>query len=54
MCNQCKLIVRQIARYREFRLQIDDWHTLQGIKLLIQHLKAEKKALHPAKGSDDN
>jgi hypothetical protein len=46
MCERCKLIDDQIARYQQVRGRITDQQTLDGIANLIQKLEAQKKANH--------
>jgi hypothetical protein len=46
MCEHCKLIDDQIARYRLLSFRINDQQTLEGIRSLIRQLEAEKEALH--------
>jgi hypothetical protein len=46
MCASCKQLDDQIARYRLFLCRITDQRTLDGIRLLIQQMDAEKERLH--------
>ncbi len=48
MCERCGEIESKIEHYRSLSSFITDQRTLEAIKLLINQLKAEKQALHPA------
>ena len=54
MCWQCKDVDKVIERYRTLAGRTTDKQTLDGLELLIQEAKAEKKLLHPdqVKGAD--
>ena len=47
MCEKCKAIEDQTARYRRLAAQVSDSQTLEGIAQLIAELEAQKRALHP-------
>jgi hypothetical protein len=47
MCDKCKPIDEQIARYLQLRGRITDQQTLDGIAELIRELEAQKKVFHP-------
>jgi len=47
MCEKCKAIDDQIARFRRLGAQVSDPQTLEGIARLIAELEAQKRALHP-------
>jgi len=47
MCEKCDEIDRKIERYRLMASRITDQPTLDGIKDLIEHLRAQKAELHP-------
>jgi beta-phosphoglucomutase-like phosphatase (HAD superfamily) len=47
MCEKCVEIDQKIERYQRMSSRINDQPTLDGIKKLIEQLKAEKAALHP-------
>jgi hypothetical protein len=47
MCEQCKQIDDQIARYRRLGAEISDAQTLDAIARLIAELEDQKRALHP-------
>jgi hypothetical protein len=47
MCDKCAEIDGKIAHYRRLSSAIFDQPTLDGIKQLIERMKAQKAALHP-------
>jgi hypothetical protein len=47
MCEQCKQIDDQIARYRRLGAEISDAQTLDAIARLIAEPEDQKRALHP-------
>jgi hypothetical protein len=47
MCEKCKPISDQIARYRRLGAQVSDARTLDGIARLIAELEDQKRTLHP-------
>jgi len=47
MCDKCVELDGKIARYQRLSSAIADQLTLDGIKELIQRMKAQKAALHP-------
>jgi hypothetical protein len=49
MCENCKPIDSDIARYEFLRSAVTDQQTIDGIEQLIQELEMQKKELHPDK-----
>ena len=47
MCDKCVEIDKKTDHYRQLAKMITDAPTLDGIKVLIEKMKAEKAALHP-------
>ena len=47
MCEKCVEIDEKIERYQRVSSGINDQLTIDGIKKLIEQMKAEKVALHP-------
>jgi hypothetical protein len=47
MCKKCVEIDEKIEHYQRLSSGITDQPTLDGIKELIERLKAEKAGLHP-------
>jgi hypothetical protein len=47
MCEKCIEIDGKIEHYRRLASRIDDQLILDGIKELIERMKAQKAALHP-------
>jgi hypothetical protein len=47
MCEKCIEIDTKIEHYQQLSRLIIDQPTLDGIKQLIEQMKAEKIALHP-------
>jgi hypothetical protein len=47
MCDKCIELDGKIERYQRLSSGITDQATLDGIKQLIEHAKAQKTALHP-------
>jgi hypothetical protein len=47
MCDKCVEIDRKIERYQRLSSGITDQLILDGIKKLIEQMKAQKAALHP-------
>ena len=52
MCEKCIEIDGKIARYQRLSGSITDQLTLDGIKLIVEQMKAEKQALHPEQATD--
>jgi beta-phosphoglucomutase-like phosphatase (HAD superfamily) len=48
MCEKCIEIDDKVERYQRLSSRINDQPTIDGIKELIEQMKAEKVALHPA------
>jgi len=46
MCEKCLELDEKIEGYERLASKIDDQRTLDGIKELIERLKAEKATLH--------
>jgi beta-phosphoglucomutase-like phosphatase (HAD superfamily) len=51
MCETCVEIDGKIEHYRHISSRITDQPMLDGIKQLIEQLKAQKAALHPEQSS---
>ena len=47
MCDKCVEIDGKIEHYQRLSSGITDQLTLDGIKKLIEQMKAQKAALHP-------
>ena len=47
MCDKCVEIDGKIEHYQRLSYDITDQLTLDGIKKLIERMKAQKAALHP-------
>jgi hypothetical protein len=47
MCDKCAEIDGKIEHYQQLSSRITDQATLDGIKQLIERMKAQKTALHP-------
>ena len=47
MCEKCVELDSKIEHYQRMASKISDQATLDGIKELIERMKAEKAALHP-------
>jgi hypothetical protein len=47
MCDKCAEIDGKIEHYEQLSSRITDQATLDGIKQLIERMKAQKTALHP-------
>jgi hypothetical protein len=47
MCEKCVELDSKIEHYQRLSSRISDTLTLDGIKELIERMKAEKAALHP-------
>jgi hypothetical protein len=47
MCDKCVEIDGKIEHYQRLSSNITDQRTLDGIKELIERMKAQKAALHP-------
>jgi hypothetical protein len=47
MCDKCAEIDGKIEHYQQLSYRITDQATLDGIKQLIERMKAQKTALHP-------
>jgi hypothetical protein len=47
MCEKCVELDRKIEDYRRMSSRITDQPTLDGIKKLIEKMKAQMAALHP-------
>jgi beta-phosphoglucomutase-like phosphatase (HAD superfamily) len=47
MCEKCAEIDGKIEHYHRLSSKITDQSTLDGIKELIEQMKAQKAALHP-------
>jgi hypothetical protein len=47
MCEKCVEIDSKIERYRRLSAGLTDPPTLDGIRKLIEQMKAQKAALHP-------
>jgi beta-phosphoglucomutase-like phosphatase (HAD superfamily) len=47
MCEKCVEIDKKIERYRVMASRITDQPTLDGIKDLIEQMRAQKAVLHP-------
>jgi hypothetical protein len=47
MCDKCIELDGKIDHYQRLASQITDQATLDGIKQLIERMKAQKVALHP-------
>jgi hypothetical protein len=47
MCNKCTELDTKIDRYKRLASSIADGPTIDGIKALIEKMKAQKFALHP-------
>jgi hypothetical protein len=47
MCDKCVELDSKIEHYRRLSSAIADQITLDGIKELIERMKAQKAALHP-------
>jgi beta-phosphoglucomutase-like phosphatase (HAD superfamily) len=52
MCEQCVEIDEKIEHYRHISSRITDQPMLDGIKQLIEQLKAQEAALHPVQSSE--
>jgi hypothetical protein len=50
MCERCVEIDKKIEHYRFMASRMTDQPTLDGIKKLIEDMKAERTALHPEQG----
>jgi hypothetical protein len=47
MCEKCVEIDKRIERYRRLLMEVSDQVTVDGAKVLIAALEAEKIKLHP-------
>jgi hypothetical protein len=47
MCDKCVELDGKIEHYRRLSAGITDQRTLDGIKILIEEMQAQKVALHP-------
>jgi hypothetical protein len=47
MCEKCIEIESKMERYRRLSSGLTDEATLDGIRKLIEQMKAQKAALHP-------
>jgi beta-phosphoglucomutase-like phosphatase (HAD superfamily) len=47
MCEKCDEIDKKIERYRVMASRITDQPILNGIRDLIEQMRAQKAALHP-------
>jgi hypothetical protein len=47
MCERCTELDAKIEHYQRLSSRLTDQPTLDGIKELIERMKAEKAALHP-------
>jgi hypothetical protein len=47
MCDKCRQLDHQIARYHEFMAKVPDTEFAKGLAKLIAEAEAEKAALHP-------
>ena len=47
MCEKCVEIDGKIEHYRNLSSLVTDQQALDGIKLLVAQMEAEKRALHP-------
>jgi beta-phosphoglucomutase-like phosphatase (HAD superfamily) len=47
MCDKCAELDSKIEHYQRLASRIADQPTLDGIKELIEQMKAQKAALHP-------
>jgi hypothetical protein len=47
MCDKCIELDGKIEHYQGLSSRIDDRATLDGIKKLIEGMRAQKAALHP-------
>jgi hypothetical protein len=47
MCEKCVELDGKIERYKRLSSDVTDQPTLDGIKQLIEEVKAQKAALHP-------
>jgi hypothetical protein len=50
MCEKCAELDNKIEHYQLLSSRINDQLTLDAINELIERMKAEKAALHPAHG----
>ena len=53
MCDKCNEIDATISRYEWIKVHINDLQTVQATNDLIEQLKADKIALHPARPEKD-
>jgi hypothetical protein len=47
MCEKCVEVEKKIAHYRLIESRMTDQTVLDGIKVLVAQLEAQKKELHP-------
>jgi hypothetical protein len=47
MCETCVELDKKIEHYRNMASRITDQQMLDGIKVLIEQMQAQKVALHP-------
>ena len=47
MCDKCVELDGKIEHYQRLSSTITDQRTLDGIKELVERMKAQKTALHP-------
>jgi hypothetical protein len=47
MCDKCTQLDAKIEHYERLSFRLTDQLALDGIKELIERMKAEKAALHP-------
>jgi hypothetical protein len=47
MCEQCVELDSKIEHYQRMATKISDQAMLEGIKKLIEQMRAQKAALHP-------
>jgi hypothetical protein len=47
MCEKCAELDSKIEHYQRMASRITDQRTLDGIKKLVEQMKAQKAALHP-------
>jgi len=47
MCEKCTALDGKIEHYRKISCWVNDKMTLEGIEVLIEKYRDEKKGLHP-------